>query len=54
MGAGSRKDHYIQDAAEAYIVYRLQDLAVKNNTALTNSAEDKKKLFDIYQLVLSL
>ena len=48
MGAGSRKDHYIQDAAEAYIVYRLQDLAVKNNTALTNSAEDKKKLFDIY------
>jgi len=48
MGAGSRKDHYIQDAAEAYIVYRLQDLAVKNNTALTNSAEDKKKLFNIY------
>ena len=48
MGAGSRKDHYIQDAAEAYIVYRLQDLAVKNNTALTNSAEDKKKIFDIY------
>ena len=48
MGAGSRKDHYIQDAAEAYIVYRLQDLAVKNDTALTNSVEDKKKLFDIY------
>ena len=48
MGAGSRKDHYIQDAAEAYIVYRLQDLAVKNGTALTNSAEDKKKLFNIY------
>ena len=48
MGAGSRKDHYIQDAAEAYIVYRLQDLAVKNGTALSNCAEDKKKLFDIY------
>ena len=48
MGAGSRKDHYIQDAAEAYIVYRLQDFAVNNNTALTNSAEDKKKIFNIY------
>ena len=48
MGAGDSKTHMIQDAAEAYIVYRLQDLAVKNGTALTNSAEDKKKLFDIY------
>ena len=48
MGAGDSKTHMIQDAAEAYIVYRLQDLAVKNNTALTNSVEDKKKLFDIY------
>jgi len=48
MGAGDSKTHMIQDAAEAYIVYRLQDLAVKNNTALTNSAEDKKKIFNIY------
>jgi len=48
MGAGDSKTHMIQDAAEAYIVYRLQDLAVKNNTALTNSVEDKKKLFNIY------
>ena len=48
MGAGDSKTHMIQDAAEAYIVYRLQDLAVKNGTALTNSAEDKKKLFNIY------
>ena len=38
----------MQDAAEAYIVYCLQDLAVKNNTALTDSAEDKKKIFNIY------
>ena len=38
----------MQDAAEAYIVYLLQDLAVKNNTALTDSAEDKKKIFNIY------
>tara|TARA_B100001094_G_scaffold278916_1_gene288754 strand:- start:911 stop:2038 length:1128 start_codon:yes stop_codon:yes gene_type:complete len=48
MGAGDSKTHMIQDAAEAYIVYRLQDLAVKNNTALTDSAEDKKKIFNIY------
>ena len=48
MGAGDSKTHMIQDAAEAYIVYRLQDFAVSNNTALTNSAEDKKKIFNIY------
>ena len=48
MSAGDSKTHMIQDAAEAYIVYRLQDLAVKNNTALTDSAEDKKKIFNIY------
>ncbi len=48
MGAGDSKTHMIQDAAEAYIVYRLQDLAVKNNTALTDSVEDKKKIFNIY------
>ena len=48
MSAGDSKTHMIQDAAEAYIVYLLQDIAVKNNTNLTDSAKDKKKLFDIY------
>ena len=48
MGAGSREDHYMQDAAEAYIVWLLQKLAQKYNVALTNDAEDKKTIFNIY------
>ena len=48
MGAGSKEDHYIQDAAEAYIVWLLQKLAQKHNVAFTNDAEDKKKIFNIY------
>lgn len=42
MGAGSQKDHWHQDGGEKYIVFKLQELAVKNDTSLTNSVEYKK------------
>ena len=48
MGAGCTKDHFIQDAAEAYIVYKLQDLAVKNSVALTNDVGEKFDTFVAY------
>ena len=36
MGAGTSTDHYMQDAAEAYIVFKLQELAVENDVTLTD------------------
>jgi len=46
MSAGCAKDHYIQDAAEAYIVYVLQKLAVESGCSLTDDVQEK---FDIFQ-----
>lgn len=48
MGAGSSIDHYIQDAAEAYIVFKLQELAVENDVALTDDVGDKFSTFMAY------
>ena len=45
MGAGNTKTHYIQDAAEAWIVYRLQKLSVDNGTAITDNVEEKLSAF---------
>ena len=42
MGAGSSTDHYMQDAAEAYIVFKLQELAVENDVALTDDVVGDK------------
>ena len=46
MGAGSREDHYIQDATEQDLVYRIQKRLVDDNLAVTNDWEKKKKEFD--------
>ena len=46
MGAGSQTDHFHQDGGEKYIVFKLQELAVKNGTALTDSVDHKKLDFD--------
>ncbi len=48
MGAGSSTDHYMQDAAEAYIVFKLQELAVENDVALTDDVGDKFATFMSY------
>ena len=48
MGAGSSTDHYMQDAAEAYIVFKLQELAVKNGVALTDDVAEKFDTFMAY------
>jgi hypothetical protein len=48
MGAGSSTDHYMQDAAEAYIVFKLQELAVENDVALTDDVGDKFATFMAY------
>ena len=48
MGAGTQKDHWHQDGGEKYIVFKLQELAVKNGTALTNIIEHNKLDFDNY------
>lgn len=45
VGAGNTKKHYIQDAAEAWIVYRLQKLSVENGTAITDNVEEKLSNF---------
>ena len=41
MGAGSQEKHHIQDAAEVYVVYRLQQLAVNNDCAINNDVKKK-------------
>ena len=48
MGAGCAKDHFIQDAAEAYIVYLLQANAVKNKVAITDDVIVKYNTFIEY------
>ena len=48
MGAGNQIDHFHQDGGEKYIVFKLQELAVKNGTALTNIIEHNKLDFDNY------
>ena len=46
MGAGNQTDHFHQDCGEKFIVLKLQELAVKNGTSLTNSIDYKKLDFD--------
>jgi len=48
MGAGCTKDHFIQDAAEAYIVFKLQQLAVENGVAITDDVQEKENTFVDY------
>jgi hypothetical protein len=48
MGAGCTKDHFIQDAAEAYIVYLLQAHAVENKVAITDDVAEKHNTFIQY------
>ena len=48
MGAGCTKDHFIQDAAEAYIVYLLQAHAVDNKVAITDDVAEKHNTFIQY------
>jgi len=45
MGAGTSTDHFMQDAAEAYIVFKLQELAMENDAALTDSVDEKFTAF---------
>ena len=45
MGAGSQEKHHIQDAAEVYVVYRLQQLAVNNDCAINNDVKEKYQEF---------
>ena len=45
MGAGTQDEHYIQDAAELYWVYKLQELLETNNTAIKNDSHIKKDEF---------
>ena len=46
MGAGSSTDHYIQDATEQDLVYRVQQLLVRDDLAVTDDWQKKKKEFD--------
>ena len=46
MAAGNRTDHYIQDATEQDLVYRVQKLLVLDNLAVTDDWQEKKKEFD--------
>jgi hypothetical protein len=48
MGAGCTKDHFIQDAAEAYIVYLLQAYAVENKVAISDDVAEKHNTFIEY------
>ena len=48
MGAGCTNDHFIQDAAEAYIVYLLQAHAVENEVAITDDVAEKHSTFIQY------
>lgn len=48
MGAGNQKEHYIQDAAEKYAVYRLQKLAAESNLSITNDYFFHKKEYEEY------
>ena len=46
MAAGNRTEHYIQDATEQDLVYRVQKLLVLDNLAVTDDWQEKKKEFD--------
>tara|TARA_X000000368_G_scaffold331382_1_gene268510 strand:+ start:50 stop:1192 length:1143 start_codon:yes stop_codon:yes gene_type:complete len=46
MGAGNQTDHWHQDAGEKYIVFKLQELAVNNGTALTDTFEHNRLDFE--------
>ena len=46
MAAGNQTDHYIQDATEQDLVYRVQKLLVLDNLAVTDNWQKKKKEFD--------
>ena len=46
MAAGNQTDHYIQDATEQDLVYRVQKLLVLDNLAVTDDWQEKKKEFD--------
>ena len=46
MAAGNTKEHYTQDAAEAWIVYCLQKLSVNNGTAITDNVKEKLSAFN--------
>lgn len=48
MGAGCTRDHFIQDAAEAYVVYLLQKFAVENEVAITDDVTEKYNTFIQY------
>ena len=46
MAAGNRTEHYIQDATEQDLVYRVQKFLVLDNLAVTDDWQEKKKEFD--------
>lgn len=48
MSAGDRTDHYVQDAAEAYLAWRLQEEVERLGLALVESATQLKSTFDQY------
>lgn len=48
MGAGSKEDHYIQDAGEKYAVYTLQKLATNLGKSISNSYSVQQKEFVDY------
>jgi hypothetical protein len=48
MGAGTKKQHFIQDAGEKYCVYQLQKMAVEKSKAITHSYLQQEKEFNDY------
>ena len=48
MSAGDRTDHFVQDAAEAYLAWRLQGEAERLNQALAESSPQLRADFDRY------
>lgn len=48
MSAGDSIDHYCQDAAEAYLVWKLQECAEIANRAIVVDAESKRIAFENY------
>ena len=41
MGAGTQRDHWHQDLAEKYVVWKLQSLAVKHGVAINDDVDKK-------------
>jgi hypothetical protein len=48
MGAGNKKDHYHQDAAEAYFPFKLQKLAVEKNKSISDDYSHQENNFNNY------